>query len=51
MRVWPYVVLERELWGRGVMTIAGVDEVGVGAFAAPVLAAAEAAEELRSQLF
>jgi ribonuclease HII len=32
--------LERELWGRGVTAVAGVDEVGVGALAGPVIAAA-----------
>ena len=32
---------ERELWGRGISEIAGVDEVGVGPLAGPVLAAAE----------
>jgi ribonuclease HII len=40
MRVRPNCVLEQELWGRGVTAVAGVDEVGVGAFAGPVLAAA-----------
>jgi ribonuclease HII len=32
--------LERELWGRGVTAVAGVDEVGVGSLAGPVIAAA-----------
>lgn len=36
----PNVALERELWGRGVMAVAGVDEVGLGALAGPLLAAA-----------
>src|SRR5579863_10249208 len=36
MRVRPDCALERELWGRGVMAVAGVDEVGVGALAGPV---------------
>jgi hypothetical protein len=36
----PNFAFERELWGRGVTAIAGVDEVGVGAFAGPVVAAA-----------
>jgi ribonuclease HII len=40
MRVRPNFAFERELWGRGVAAIAGVDEVGVGAFAGPVVAAA-----------
>ncbi|MGH7786028.1 MAG: ribonuclease HII [Candidatus Binatia bacterium] len=31
---------ERELWGRGVCRIAGVDEVGVGPLAGPLVAAA-----------
>jgi ribonuclease HII len=31
---------ERQLWGRGISEIAGVDEVGVGPLAGPVLAAA-----------
>ncbi len=40
MRVRADFALERELWGRGVTAIAGVDEVGVGALAGPVIAAA-----------
>jgi ribonuclease HII len=40
MRVWPDYSLERELQGSGVTTVAGVDEVGVGALAGPVVAAA-----------
>jgi ribonuclease HII len=40
IRVRPDDALERELWGRGVMAVAGVDEVGVGALAGPVFAAA-----------
>jgi ribonuclease HII len=40
MRVWPNYSLERELYGRGVAIVAGVDEVGVGALAGPVVAAA-----------
>ena len=40
MRVRPNFGLERELWGRGVTAVAGVDEVGVGALAGPVIAAA-----------
>ena len=33
-------VYERELYGRGVRTIAGIDEVGRGPLAGPVVAAA-----------
>ena len=40
MRIRPNCAFERELWGRGVTAVAGVDEVGVGAFAGPVVAAA-----------
>jgi ribonuclease HII len=40
MRIRPNYFLEGQLWGRGVATIAGVDEVGVGALAGPVVAAA-----------
>jgi Ribonuclease HII len=40
MRVRPNCVLEQELWSRGVTAVAGVDEVGVGALAGPVMAAA-----------
>ncbi len=40
MRIRPNFDFERELWGRGLTAIAGVDEVGVGAFAGPVIAAA-----------
>ena len=40
MRVRPDFALERELWGRGVTAVAGVDEVGVGSLAGPVIAAA-----------
>jgi ribonuclease HII len=40
MRIRPNFAFERELWGRGVTAVAGVDEVGVGAFAGPVVAAA-----------
>jgi hypothetical protein len=36
----PIFALERELWGGGVMAAAGVDEVGVGALAGPLIAAA-----------
>ena len=40
MRVRPNYSLERGLWSRGVTAIAEVDEVGVGALAGPVVAAA-----------
>jgi ribonuclease HII len=40
MRIRPNFAFEQELWGRGVTSVAGVDEVGVGAFAGPVVAAA-----------
>jgi ribonuclease HII len=40
MRVQPDFVLEQELWCRGLAAVAGVDEVGVGALAGPVIAAA-----------
>ena len=40
MRIQPDFAFERELWDRGVTAVAGVDEVGVGAFAGPVVAAA-----------
>jgi Ribonuclease HII len=40
MRIQPNLAFERELWGRGLAAVAGVDEVGVGAFAGPVVAAA-----------
>ena len=40
MRIQPNCAFERELWGRGLAAVAGVDEVWVGAFAGPVLAAA-----------
>lgn len=40
MRPRPDFVLEQGLWRAGVAMIAGVDEVGVGALAGPVVAAA-----------
>jgi ribonuclease HII len=40
MHVRPNYLLERELWNTGVRTVAGVDEVGVGALAGPIVAAA-----------
>jgi ribonuclease HII len=40
MRIRANCALEQELWGRGLTAVAGVDEVGVGALAGPVVAAA-----------
>ena len=40
MRIRPNFAFGQELWGRGVTSVGGVDEVGVGAFAGPVVAAA-----------
>jgi ribonuclease HII len=40
VRIQPDLALERQLWERGVDAVAGVDEVGVGALAGPVVAAA-----------
>lgn len=40
MRIRPDLRLERALWDAGVDAVAGVDEVGVGAWAGPVMAAA-----------
>ncbi len=40
LRVRADFALERELWSRGVTAVAGVDEVGVGALAGSVIAAA-----------
>jgi ribonuclease HII len=39
VRIQPDFAFERELWGRGLAAVAGVDEVVVGAFAGPVIAA------------
>lgn len=36
----PSLALERELWGQGLRRVAGVDEVGRGCVAGPVIAAA-----------
>lgn len=38
-KVPPDWALERELWGRGLVAVAGVDEAGRGALAGPVVAA------------
>src|SRR6202035_865358 len=46
MRVPPNCVLEQELWGRGVTAVAGVDEVGVGALAGPLMADARCSDEM-----
>ncbi len=40
MRARPDCLFEQELWRRGLAAAAGVDEVGVGALAGPVIAAA-----------
>jgi ribonuclease HII len=40
VRIQPDLTLERQLWDHGVDAVAGVDEVGVGALAGPVVAAA-----------
>ncbi|MCL5428399.1 MAG: ribonuclease HII [Chloroflexi bacterium] len=37
---WPTLEFETELWGKGVLRLAGIDEVGRGALAGPVYAAA-----------
>jgi ribonuclease HII len=37
---WPSLEKEQELWARGLVTVAGVDEAGRGALAGPVYAAA-----------
>src|SRR5438093_11634431 len=39
-RYWNRLAFERELWQRGVVHVAGVDEAGCGPLAGPVLAAA-----------
>jgi ribonuclease HII len=40
MHARPDFVFEQEIWRRGLGVVAGVDEVGVGALAGPVIAAA-----------
>lgn len=40
VRIQLDLTLERQLWARGIDAVAGVDEVGVGALAGPVVAAA-----------
>ena len=42
MRTYPNFRFERRLWARGYKFVAGVDEVGRGSFAGPVVAAAVA---------
>jgi len=37
---WPSLEFETELWGKGVLRLAGIDEVGRGAVAGPVYAGA-----------
>jgi len=38
--VFPRLTMEQELWQRGLRVVAGVDEVGMGPLAGPVVAAA-----------
>src|SRR5439155_27271583 len=38
--VFPRLTVEQELWQRGLRVVAGVDEVGMGPLAGPVVAAA-----------
>lgn len=38
--VYPTLRVERQLWGSGLRVVAGVDEVGMGPLAGPVVAAA-----------
>jgi Ribonuclease HII len=40
MRIRPSYFFERQLWGSRMTAVAGVDEIGVGALAGPVVAAA-----------
>lgn len=37
---WPSLEFETELWGQGILRLAGIDEVGRGALAGPVYAGA-----------
>ena len=39
-KYWKRLSHERELWGRGLRMVAGVDEAGCGPLAGPVVAAA-----------
>jgi ribonuclease HII len=39
-RVFPHLALEQKLWRQGLCVVAGVDEVGMGPLAGPVVAAA-----------
>ena len=38
--IYPKLVVEQNLWRTGLRTVAGVDEVGMGPLAGPVVAAA-----------
>jgi ribonuclease HII len=38
--LWPTLEFETELWGQGILRLAGIDEVGRGALAGPVYAGA-----------
>ena len=40
MRIQPDFLREQALWEKGIDAVAGVDEVGVGSWAGPVVAAA-----------
>ncbi len=40
MQLRPEPLFEQHLWQEGISLVAGVDEVGVGAWAGPVIAAA-----------
>jgi ribonuclease HII len=40
MRSRPEPLFKRHLWQEGISAVVGVDEVGVGALAGPVIAAA-----------
>jgi ribonuclease HII len=39
-RIFPQLTVEQTLWRQGIKTVAGVDEVGMGPLAGPVVAAA-----------
>ena len=38
--IYPKIIVEQELWQHGLLVVAGVDEVGMGPLAGPVVAAA-----------
>src|SRR4051812_10176335 len=39
-KYWNRLAFERDLWGQGLLYVAGVDEAGCGPLAGPVVAAA-----------